>query len=64
MLKMEVVFKKIKKYVCDFCHEQFDWQAGKSIRYGKPEYQTILDKQNNEKNFCSKECCFNFKIKK
>lgn len=51
-----LVYKKTHDYICSNCQTQFNWEQGKSCRYGKHEYKTLREKKLIEKMFCSNEC--------
>lgn len=51
---------KLYKYQCFVCGKGFNWDANSS-RYGKMEYKTIIEQQENEKYFCCDECWQKFK---
>lgn len=57
---MEIVFKKSANYICHICDNQFNW-SNDSWRFGKMEYETVIEQQNDEKYFCSTVCKNKFK---
>jgi hypothetical protein len=59
-MKVSFVRNPLKKYVCDNCGTQFNWDKN-SLRYGKAEYKTITEQKKDEKYYCSKRCTENLK---
>ncbi len=61
---MKIVFKKDKSktHVCFICNKQFNWDKN-SLRWGKMEYETIQEKKEIDKVFCSKKCANKLKHK-
>ena len=61
LVSVKIVFRKTHQYCCHQCNKQFDWDEGKSVVYGKPEYKTIQEKRAIEKFFCTEICYYKWK---
>lgn len=60
MKVVQSIDRKLYKYECSVCGKGFNWDKNSS-RYGKIEYKTITEQQENEKYFCCDACWQTFK---